>query len=109
MPSPRNQRRFRITVTRTVTRPALVGRGHDGHRTRRAPSLSCPSRRCEGFRLRRQAGCRLGDCLTDLTCLAFCDRITAFGALAFPAAGIGNVLVGVWLLRACARLRAADP
>ncbi len=49
------------------------------------------------------AGCRLGDCLTDITCLAFCDRITAFGAVAFPAAGIGNVLVGVWLLRAYLR------
>ncbi len=45
------------------------------------------------------AGCRLGDCLTDLTCLALCESISPYGAIAFPAAGIGNVWVGVWLVR----------
>ena len=48
------------------------------------------------------AGCRLGDCLTDLTCLLSCERITVWGAIAFPAAGLGNLSAGlalVWLHR----------
>ncbi len=45
------------------------------------------------------AGCRLGDMLTDVTCLAFAESITVFGAIAFPIAGIGNALIGAMLIR----------
>ncbi len=46
------------------------------------------------------AGCRLGDALTDVTCLAFAARTTLFARLAFPAAGVGNLVAGVLLVRA---------
>jgi hypothetical protein len=46
------------------------------------------------------AGCRLGDALTDVTCLAFAAHSTIFARIAFPAAGIGNLVAGVVLLRA---------
>ena len=45
------------------------------------------------------AGCRIGDCLTDLTCLAFCNSISNWGVLAFPVAGVGNLAGGVLLIR----------
>jgi hypothetical protein len=50
------------------------------------------------------AGCRLGDALTDVTCLAFASHTTIFAWIAFPVAGIGNLICGVFLLRA-SRLR----
>lgn len=46
------------------------------------------------------AGCRLGDALTDVTCLALANHTTVFARLAFPAAGVGNLIIGVALLRA---------
>lgn len=46
------------------------------------------------------AGCRLGDCLTDVTCLALADSRTVFAWIAFPIAGLGNLAVGVYLIRA---------
>jgi hypothetical protein len=53
------------------------------------------------------AGCRLGDALTDVTCLAFASRVTVFAWIAFPIAGAGNLIAGIVLLRAyrvrCAR------
>lgn len=49
------------------------------------------------------AGCRLGDALTDVTCLAFASGRTIFAWLAFPAAGIFNVVVGVYLIKAYRR------
>ena len=52
------------------------------------------------------AGCRLGDALTDVTCLAFASSTTPFAWIAFPIAGVGNVVVGVVLLRAYQAMRA---
>jgi hypothetical protein len=49
------------------------------------------------------AGCRLGDCVTDLSCLAFCESATTLARLAFPAAGLGNLVVGLWLVRTARR------
>jgi hypothetical protein len=49
------------------------------------------------------AGCRLGDALTDVTCLALANSTTVFAWIAFPLAGIGNLLVGVSLLGAYSR------
>jgi hypothetical protein len=46
------------------------------------------------------AGCRLGDCLTDITCLALAASTTIFAWIAFPVAGIGNLVGGVLLIRA---------
>jgi hypothetical protein len=46
------------------------------------------------------AGVRLADCLTDVTCLAACERATWQAWVGFPLAGAGNLLVGVVLLRA---------
>jgi hypothetical protein len=46
------------------------------------------------------AGCRWGDALTDVTCLAFASSRTVFAWIAFPAAGIGNLIVGIVLFRA---------
>lgn len=45
------------------------------------------------------AGCRLGDMLTDITCLVFASNVTVFGAIAFPIAGLGNVALGTALIR----------
>ena len=45
------------------------------------------------------AGMRLGDALTDVTCLAFSARATAAAWILFPIAGLGNVAIGVWLFR----------
>lgn len=65
------------------------------------------------FRWRRDAmwlavvaGCRLGDALTDVTCLAFASSTTPFAWIAFPIAGVGNVVVGVLLIRAYQAMRA---
>ncbi|MEZ0368422.1 MAG: hypothetical protein ACAI44_04960 [Candidatus Sericytochromatia bacterium] len=58
------------------------------------------------FKWRRQpwwlllvAGCRLGDSLTDITCLLLSQKATLYAWLAFPAAGIGNLLLGTLLIR----------
>lgn len=45
------------------------------------------------------AGMRWGDALTDITCLAFASSTTVFSMIGFPLAGIGNVVLGVWLWR----------
>ena len=45
------------------------------------------------------AGSRFADCLTDITCAVFCDSLTLFGLIAFPVAGITNVVVGAVLVR----------
>lgn len=45
------------------------------------------------------AGARLGDALTDLTCLTFSSSISIFGIIAFPIAGIGNMVIGLYLIR----------
>jgi hypothetical protein len=50
------------------------------------------------------AGCRLGDVLTDVTCLVFSESHTVFAWIAFPLAGLGNVVLGVFLLRAFDRI-----
>jgi hypothetical protein len=50
------------------------------------------------------AGMRLGDALTDVTCVAFCERATWAAWVLFPVAGAGNVALGLWLL-AAARAR----
>ncbi|MBI4953303.1 MAG: hypothetical protein HY908_14825 [Myxococcales bacterium] len=50
------------------------------------------------------AGMRLGDALTDLTCLAFAASVTPFALAAFPLAGVGNVVAGAWLWRQHGRL-----
>ena len=44
------------------------------------------------------AGMRLGDALTDVTCLVFCATATPAAYVLFPVAGAGNLLVGMWLL-----------
>lgn len=44
------------------------------------------------------AGCRLSDCLTDITCLTFSTDISIYGMIAFPIAGLGNLLFGVMLI-----------
>lgn len=44
------------------------------------------------------AGCRLGDTLTDITCLIFCSKITIFGLIAFPFAGLANLIIGISLI-----------
>jgi hypothetical protein len=53
------------------------------------------------------AGCRLGDVLTDITCLAMCEKISWLGAIAFPVAGIMNLVAGIWLIRAYRQLEGA--
>lgn len=50
------------------------------------------------------AGCRLGDCLTDITCLLSCQKATLMAWIAFPAAGLGNLLAGILLVQAYQRL-----
>lgn len=45
------------------------------------------------------AGCRLGDCLTDISRLVFCESITTLGIVAFPLAGVGNLVVAALLIR----------
>jgi hypothetical protein len=50
------------------------------------------------------AGCRLGDALTDVTCLMVCQSATVMAWVAFPVAGAGNVAVGVWLARTFLRM-----
>ena len=45
------------------------------------------------------AGCRLGDCLTDITCLTSSSSITSYGIIAFSAAGLGNVIIGVYFIQ----------
>ncbi len=45
------------------------------------------------------AGARLGDSLTDITCLIFSSNISIFGILGFPMAGAGNVIIGIYLIR----------
>jgi hypothetical protein len=56
------------------------------------------------------AGMRWGDALTDVTCLAFASSVTPFALVAFPIAGLGNLVVGAWLWRrATARPTAASP
>ncbi|HPQ69031.1 MAG TPA: hypothetical protein PKW95_07865 [bacterium] len=55
------------------------------------------------------AGCRLGDALTDVTCLIFCESVTVWGAIGFPLAGVGNLVVGGWLIRRFRRMTAAAP
>ena len=45
------------------------------------------------------AGCRLGDSLTDITCLLMCEKYTTMALLAFPMAGLGNLLIGVTLIQ----------
>jgi hypothetical protein len=45
------------------------------------------------------AGMRLGDTLTDITCLMFAASATRAAWILFPLAGIGNLVVGAWLLR----------
>ena len=49
------------------------------------------------------AGCRLGDALTDVTCLFACAHATTWAKIAFPVAGVGNVLTGVFLVRRARR------
>jgi hypothetical protein len=44
------------------------------------------------------AGMRLGDALTDLTCLALASSTTVAAWVLFPVAGVGNLLLGGWLL-----------
>ena len=50
------------------------------------------------------AGCRLGDSLTDITCLIFSQNISVFGMLAFPAAGLGNIIIGIFLIQSYTRI-----
>jgi hypothetical protein len=45
------------------------------------------------------AGCRLGDSLTDITCLLFSEKQTIMAFIAFPAAGIGNLIIGIILIK----------
>jgi hypothetical protein len=45
------------------------------------------------------AGMRLGDALTDVTCLAFAASTTPAAWILFPVAGAGNLALGAWLLR----------
>ena len=44
------------------------------------------------------AGCRLGDCLTDVTCLTFSSSITIYGIIAFSMAGLGNIIIGIYFI-----------
>jgi hypothetical protein len=44
------------------------------------------------------AGMRLGDALTDVTCLTFASSTTAAAWVLFPIAGLGNLVIGWWLL-----------
>lgn len=45
------------------------------------------------------AGCRLGDCLTDITCMAFSASITSYGIIAFTVAGLGNLIIGIYFIQ----------
>jgi len=45
------------------------------------------------------AGVRLADSLTDVTCAFMATDITLAGQVLFPLAGIGNMAVGLLLLR----------
>lgn len=54
------------------------------------------------------AGCRLGDILTDVTCLIFCERITLYGLIAFPLAGFGNLAFGIMLIRIYRTLKSGN-
>jgi hypothetical protein len=45
------------------------------------------------------AGCRLGDVLTDITCLIFSSKHTIIALIGFPMAGIGNLIVGLLLIK----------
>lgn len=45
------------------------------------------------------AGCRLGDVLTDTTCLIFSENHTVMALTGFPAAGIGNLIAGLFLIK----------
>jgi len=45
------------------------------------------------------AGCRFGDCLTDITWVVCCDSISVFGLMSYPVAGATNVVLGVVLMR----------
>lgn len=44
------------------------------------------------------AGCRLGDVLTDVTCLLAAPIGTIYAEVLFPIAGVGNLVVGVYLV-----------
>jgi hypothetical protein len=44
------------------------------------------------------AGCRLGDSLTDITCLVFSAEHTLMAMIGFPLAGFGNLLAGLVLI-----------
>ena len=44
------------------------------------------------------AGCRLGDCMTDITCLVFSESISTMGKIGFPLAGLGNLFLGITLI-----------
>lgn len=59
--------------------------------------------RKEGYWLAVVGGCRLGDCLTDVTCLLFAERTTVFAWVGFPLAGLANLVIGGLLVRAYAR------
>ncbi len=51
------------------------------------------------------AGSRFTDSLTDITCLTFSSNITIFGIILFPVAGIGNIIIGILLVKSYLNLK----
>ena len=45
------------------------------------------------------AGCRLGDCLTDITCMIYSTSISINGIVGFTIAGIGNLVIGIYFIK----------
>lgn len=50
------------------------------------------------------AGVRLSDIFTDFSCMIFCESLSGIGLVLFTAAGLGNILFGLYFLNIHKRL-----